>query len=142
MPRKGTRKGARRGGAADKARDVPFRDVDGQSYAVVTAMLGNGRLRARCEDTVERMCKIRGSMRRSDWISVGDVILVGLRGFQDAKADVLHRYPQEDVRHLRKMGELVSVTTVFDDGERVEIEEEDFIAFEDEDVESLHWTSA
>lgn len=134
MPRKGTRKGARRGGAAEKFRDVPFRDEDGQSYAVVTAMLGNGRLRARCEDTVERMCKIRGSMRRSDWISVGDVILVGLRGFQDAKADVLHRYPHEDVRRLRKMGELVSITTVYEDGECVEYCEEEFIAFEEEEV--------
>ena len=134
MPRKGTRKGARRGGAAAKSRDVPFRDEDGQSYAVVTAMLGNGRLRARCEDTVERMCKIRGSMRRSDWISVGDVILVGLRGFQDAKADVLHRYPHEDVRRLRKLGELVSITTVFEDGECVEYCEEELIAFEEEEL--------
>ena len=133
MPRKGTRKGARRGGAADKSREVPFRDEDGQSYAVVTAMLGNGRLRARCEDTVERMCKIRGSMRRSEWISVGDVILVGLREFQDTKADVLHRYPHEDVRRLRKLGELVSITTVFDDGECVEVCEEEFIAFEDDE---------
>jgi translation initiation factor 1A len=113
---------------------VPFRDDDGQSYAVVTAMLGNGRLRARCEDTVERMCKIRGSMRRSDWISVGDVILVGLREFQDAKADVLHRYPHEDVRRLRKLGELVSITTVYEDGECVEYCEEELIAFEEEEL--------
>ncbi len=133
MPRKGTRKGARRGGAADKSRDVPFRDEEGQSYAVVTAMLGNGRLRARCEDTVERMCKIRGSMRRSEWISVGDIILVGLREFQDTKADVLHRYPHEDVRRLRKLGELVSITTVYEDGECVEVCEEEFITFEEDE---------
>lgn len=137
MPRKGTRKGARRAGAPEKSREVPYRDEDGQSYAVVTAMLGNGRLRARCEDTVERMCKIRGSMRRSEWISVGDLILVGLRAFQDDKADVLHRYPHEDVRHLRKLGELVSITLI-EDGDELCVEyhhEEEFVAFEDDDVD-------
>lgn len=137
MPRKGTRKGARRAGAVDRGREVPYRDEDGQSYAVVTAMLGNGRLRARCEDTVERMCKIRGSMRRSEWISVGDVILVGLREYQDTKADVLHRYPHEDVRRLRRMGELVAVAMLLDDpagAEACVLLDDGLVGFEEEEI--------
>ena len=109
MPRKGVRKGARRATAA-KARDMLFRDEDGQSYALVTAMLGNGRLHARCEDGEVKLCKIRGAMRRSQWISVGDVVLVSLRDFQTGKADVLHVYPADDVHRLRKLGELEALT--------------------------------
>jgi len=134
MPPKGKRKGARKAGAVEKSREVPYRDLDGQTYALVTAMLGNGRLTARCEDTIERMCKIRGSMRRSEWISVGDVILVSLREFQTSKADVLHRYPHEDVRRLRKMGELVAIK--FAD-QRDEVDEEDIVVFEDEDEDVM-----
>ena len=136
MPQKGKRKGARRAVAAEKSRDVLYRDEDGQSYAIVTAMLGNGRLTARCEDTTERMCKIRGSMRRSEWISVGDIILVSLREFQDSKGDVLHRYPHEDVRRLRKMGELVAIKFAdqIDDEDIVNMSEELILFEEDEDA--------
>ena len=134
MPRKGTHKGARRASTkADRGKELLFKDRDGQSYAVVTVMLGNGRLQARCEDSQVRLCKIRGSMRRSEWISVGDVILVALREFQDEKADVLHRYMHEDVRRLRRLGELgmlrldedVVVEATFDEGE-------DLVVFDDD----------
>jgi translation initiation factor 1A len=73
-------------------------------------------------------------MRRSEWISVGDVILVSLREFQTSKADVLHRYPHEDVRRLRKMGELVAIK--FAD-QRDEVDEEDIVVFEDEDEDVM-----
>ena len=37
---------------------------DGQAYAKVTKMLGNGRLMATCFDGKERLCHIRGKMRK------------------------------------------------------------------------------
>ena len=69
-------------------RELEFKE-DGQDYAKVTRMLGNGRLEAICADGVKRLCHIRGKMRKKVWISVGDIILVGLRDFQDNKADVI-----------------------------------------------------
>ena len=69
-------------------RELEFKE-DGQDYAKVTRMLGNGRLEAICADGVKRLCHIRGKMRKKVWISVGDIILVGLRDFQDKKADVI-----------------------------------------------------
>jgi translation initiation factor 1A len=78
-------------------------------YAQATKMLGNGRLMCACEDGVERMGKIRGSMRRSEWISVGDVVLTGIREYQDAKCDVLMRYTLDEVRILKRLGELSNV---------------------------------
>ena len=95
-------------------------------------MLGNGRLQARCEDTTVRLCKIRGSMRRSEWISVGDVILIALREFQETKADVLHKYQGDDVRLLRRLGELGRLFVEHDT--QKEDDEEDLVVFDGEDM--------
>ena len=54
-------------------------------YAQVTRMLGNGRLEAFCFDGVNRLCHIRGKLRKRVWIGVGDIVLLGLREFQDQK---------------------------------------------------------
>ena len=40
-----------------------FRE-DGQEYAQVTKMLGNGRLEAQCFDGEKRLAHIRGKMRK------------------------------------------------------------------------------
>lgn len=43
---------------------------------------------------------IRGNMRRRIWITAGDVILVGLRDYQNGTADVMHKYTTEEARAL------------------------------------------
>jgi initiation factor 1A len=48
-------------------------------------MLGNGRLTAFCFDGKNRLCHIRGKLRKKVWINTGDIILVGLRDYQDDK---------------------------------------------------------
>ena len=58
-------------------------------YAQVLRMLGNGRLEAHCMDGVKRLCHIRGKMRKKVWVNTGDIVLVGLRDYQDEKADVI-----------------------------------------------------
>ena len=65
-------------------RELTFKE-DGQEYAQVTRMLGNGRLEAFCFDGVNRLCHIRGKLRKRVWIGVGDIVLLGLREFQDQK---------------------------------------------------------
>ena len=45
-------------------------------------MLGNGRLTAMCFDGVERLCHIRGKLRKKVWIAQSDIVLVGLRDYQ------------------------------------------------------------
>ena len=39
---------------------------------------------------------------------VGDVVIVSLRDFQDSKADVIHKYTDNEVRNLRIYGEIPS----------------------------------
>ncbi|CAI9293017.1 unnamed protein product [Lactuca saligna] len=73
--------------ADDEKRELVFKE-DGQEYAQVLRMLGNGRCEAMCIDGTKRLCHIRGKMHKKVWIAAGDIILVGLRDYQDDKADV------------------------------------------------------
>ena len=47
----------------DDKRELVFRE-DGQEYAQVIKMLGNGRLEAMCFDGEKRLAHIRGKMRK------------------------------------------------------------------------------
>lgn len=40
------------------------------------------------------------------WINQGDIILIGLRDYQDTKADVIIRYTPDEARNLKTYGEL------------------------------------
>jgi len=119
-------------------RELIFKE-DGQEYAQVTKMLGNGRLEAMCFDGIKRLCHIRGKLRKKVWINQGDIILVGLRDYQDAKADVILKYNADEARNLKTYGEIpdsVKVTdtvTFVDDGLDDDIEFGDDSGEDDEE---------
>ncbi|XP_015785919.1 eukaryotic translation initiation factor 1A, Y-chromosomal [Tetranychus urticae] len=110
-------------------RELVFKE-DGQEYAQVVKMLGNGRLEAFCFDGVKRLCHIRGKLRKKVWINQGDIILVGLRDYQDSKADVILKYNHDEARNLKAYGELPENAKI---NENVygEEEEDDNIEFGD-----------
>merc|ERR1719262_434038 len=58
-----------------------------------------------CFDGVKRLCHIRGKLRKKVWINQSDIILVGLRDYQDAKADVILKYSADEARNLKSYGE-------------------------------------
>ncbi|KAK8674264.1 hypothetical protein V6N13_112558 [Hibiscus sabdariffa] len=91
--------------ADDEKRELVFKE-DGQEYAQVLRMLGNGRCEAMCIDGTKRLCHIRGKMHKKVWIAAGDIILVGLRDYQDDKADVILKYMPDEARLLKAYGEL------------------------------------
>lgn len=85
-----------------------FRE-NGQDYAVVKEVYGSGRyLCVCCDDKVERLGILRGSMRKRSVhrIGRGDVVLVGLRDYQDSKVDIMHLYISDEVRALVSYNEL------------------------------------
>ncbi|WP_432214710.1 hypothetical protein, partial [Salmonella enterica] len=61
---------------------------------------------AMCFDGIKRLCHIRGKLRKKVWINQGDIILLGLRDYQDGKADVILRYNPDEARNLKAYGEL------------------------------------
>lgn len=69
-------------------------------------VLGNCRVQCECFDGKERQCHVRGKFRKKVWINKDDVILIGLRDYQDEKADVIHKYSMDEARQLRNMGHI------------------------------------
>merc|ERR1711937_161656 len=129
MP-KNRRRGKNEG---EEKRELIFKE-DGQEYAQVIRMLGNGRLDAQCIDGVKRLCHIRGKMRKKVWVSTGDIILVGLRDFQDEKADVILKYNADEARSLKAYGELpdtIRVNETQNDFNEEANENDAFFDFED-----------
>jgi translation initiation factor 1A len=63
---------------------------EGQEYAQVVKMLGNGHCECFCFDGVTRLGHICGKMQKKVWIPAGDIVLVGKRDFQDEKVNIVH----------------------------------------------------
>lgn len=113
----------------DEKRELTFKE-DGQEYAQVTRMLGNGRLEAVCFDGQKRLCHIRGKMRKKVWVNQGDVVLLGLRDYQDGKADVILKYNSEEARMLKAYGELPETAKIVE-GDEYEGNEELTVEFQE-----------
>eukprot|EP00771_Trimastix_marina_P001473 gnl/Trimastix_PCT/255.p2 GENE.gnl/Trimastix_PCT/255~~gnl/Trimastix_PCT/255.p2 ORF type:complete len:139 (-),score=49.03 gnl/Trimastix_PCT/255:484-900(-) len=115
-------------------RELIFKEP-GQEYAQVLKMLGNGRLTAHCFDGTERLCHIRGKLRKKVWINGGDIVLIGLREYQDSKADVILKYSPEEARRLKEYGQLPENARLSDD---INAEEgDDDIAFDDVNIDEI-----
>jgi len=95
----------------NQKRELVFKEP-GQEYAKVDKMLGNGRLHALCFDGRKRLCHIRGKLRKKIWINAGDIILVGLRQFQDDKADVILKYSPDEARMLKDQKQIPESVTI------------------------------
>ena len=102
MPKKKKRKRKPR---PIEERSLPIKE-EGQEYAIVTKMLGNGRVSLKCMDGIDRLGKIRGKMRKRVWIKVEDYLLISLRDFQDEKADIIMKLRENEIRRLKRLKEI------------------------------------
>ncbi|VDO28127.1 unnamed protein product [Haemonchus placei] len=100
-------------------RELDTKDV-GQEYGQVSKMLGNGRVLAFCFDGKQRVCHIRGKLRKKVWINTGDIILVGLRDYQDDKGDVILKYTPDEARRLKEKNELPEHAKINENDEQEE----------------------
>lgn len=74
---------------------------------VATKMLGYDRIMVKCQDGHERLCRIRGKMKRRTWVRQGDIVLVSPWDFQsDKRGDVFWRYTRAQAVWLRDKGYL------------------------------------
>lgn len=79
------------------------------------------------------------------WINQSDIILVGLRDYQDSKADVILKYTPDEARNLKTYGEfpesvrINDTVTFVEDGYDEDIEFGDEISSDDEadDVDNI-----
>ena len=118
-----TRKEIRRGDEARaEQRELLFAE-DGQTYGTVTAILGAGRFTVQCHDGRDRMGILRGKMHRRQWVRADSTVLLGLRDFEEAKADILHVYQHQEVRLLQQYGELGSMATAEEADDGIDFDE-------------------
>jgi len=74
---------------------------------VAVKMLGFDRIMVKCQDGHERLCRIRGKIKRRVWIRESDIVLVSPWDFQsDTRGDIIWRYTRGQVDWLRKKGYL------------------------------------
>lgn len=83
---------------------------EGEIYACVKRILGNGRIEVMCIDNVLRQCHIPKKFRyfkRDNVIRVNSWIMVGMRLWESNKnnCDLLEVYTQFDIDYLKKLNE-------------------------------------
>ena len=116
-----------------EARELEYKG-EMEEYGQVTRLLGDARLEIQCVDGVKRIGHIRGKMRKRNWIANGDVVLISKREYEDEKCDVIAKYNEDEVRKLKKAGEIPESISL-PDQEKAEKVEDNYgdIVFEDED---------
>jgi translation initiation factor 1A len=83
---------------------------EGQMVGRVVKNLGNRRMLVYCNDKKERICKLRGALRKKIWINVGDVILLSIRDLasgttgtsESDTGDILAKYDTSILGRLKK----------------------------------------
>ena len=88
MPNVKGGKGYKRGKNSDEAEKMITWDAaSGQMLGRVIKVLGSRRFSVYCNDSILRTCRICGSMRKSDWINLGAIVLVGVRAVGTSLTD-------------------------------------------------------
>ncbi len=101
------------GSSAGKIRvKMPNKKVN-EMFALAEQILGGRRVTVLCADGETRMARIPGKMRRRQWVRDGDLIIVWPWDFQDAKADVKHRYTKTQAMYLSRKGVLPPDVDIF-----------------------------
>ena len=74
---------------------------------IAKKLLGFDRLLVSCQDGKERLCRIRGKMKRRMWVREGDIVLFSPWDFQsDKRADIIWRYKKNQTEWLKRKGYL------------------------------------
>jgi initiation factor 1A len=80
---KGYKKGKH--GGNDEPVFIECDERDNQMYGRVVENLGQRRFRVYCNDNVKRICKICGSMRKSEWVEKGLIVVISIRDLSEAR---------------------------------------------------------
>lgn len=85
----------------------------GEAFGIASQLLGAARIRVMCEDSVSRMGRITGKMKKKMWIREGDLLIVRPWGFQEGKADILFRYSRTQSQYLARKNLLPATVNLF-----------------------------
>ena len=90
--------------------DQPIRvktPKDNQVIGIIEQRVGGFRMKVRCLDGKNRICRIPGRLRRKLWMREGDILLVEPWEYdKDKKGDVIFKYTPTQIEWLKKKGHL------------------------------------
>lgn len=89
----------------------------GEVFGIASQLLGAARIRVMCEDSILRMGRITGKMKKKMWIREGDLLILRPWGFQEGKADILFRYSRTQAQYLARRNLLPPSVNLFGPGE-------------------------
>jgi translation initiation factor 1A len=95
---------------------LPRRDR-GEIFGIANQLLGAARIRVMCEDSIPRMGRITGKMKKKMWIREGDLLILRPWGFQEGKADILFRYSRTQATYLARRKLLPASIDIFSTGD-------------------------
>ena len=76
-------------------------------YGVVLQLVGGDKMKVRCQDENERLCRIPGKLRKRVWIREGDLVVIKPWTVQEKeRADIVSRYTKTQVSWLKRKGKL------------------------------------
>ena len=87
----------------------------GEVFAIASQLLGAARIRVMSEDSIPRMGRITGKMKKKMWIREGDLLIIRPWGFQEGKADILFRYSRTQAQYLARRNLLPASVNLFGD---------------------------
>lgn len=113
---------------------------DDQKYALVTKLLGNGRVNVTFirekVGQIETLAIIRGTLRKKkQWVKVGNYILISERDYEKEKVDVIHVYNEGEMNELKKKGLINESLANLKDSSGEKIKDDEFNDFIDMDDE-------
>jgi translation initiation factor 1A len=85
----------------------------GEIFALANQLMGAARIRVMGEDSVPRMGRITGKMKKKMWIREGDLLIIRPWGFQEGKADILFRYSRTQAQYLSRRNMLPPAMDLF-----------------------------
>ncbi len=85
----------------------------GEIFGIANQLLGAARIRVMCEDSISRMGRITGKMKKKMWIREGDLLILRPWGFQEGKADILFRYSRTQSMYLSRRNILPASIDIF-----------------------------
>jgi len=130
----GSKSYARKDFTANKSNKLRLSDDPCEKYAQVTKMYGE-MCEVMCDDGVSRKCFIRGKFRgkgkRSSFIKVGEIVLVGLRSWasDSSQCDLLEVYTAQEIMQLKNHPKVPTSFMTFGDTSGISSGEGDIFEF-------------
>lgn len=78
----------------------------------VEQLVGGDKMRVKCDDGNERLCRIPGKLRKRVWVRVGDLVLVKPWSVQShERGDIAFRYTGTQAGWLKRKGYVKTIET-------------------------------